>query len=175
MKSEAPEEPFETDRLEDPVETENPETPTDAECPTIGEDETFDYIVVGAGACGIPVAEHLTRAGHKVLLIEKASPATARWYGEMKPKWLKNKALTWCEVPGLCNRIWNDSTGIVCVDMDQIAGCVLGDETAVNAGLWWKVSQEDHVMSSNGSAENLTSHTILTGTITSQRAGRART
>jgi len=31
-----------------------------------------------------------------------------------------------------------DSKGIACDDTDQMAGCVLGGGTAVNAGLWWK-------------------------------------
>lgn len=130
----------ETDTPEEPNETETPEPPEDVTCTVVDEDETFDYIVVGAGAGGIPVAERLTSAGHKVLLIEKGPPSTDRWGGDMKPEWLEGEPLTRFDVPGLCNQIWHDSTGIVCTDMDQIAGCVLGGGTAVNAGLWWKVS-----------------------------------
>jgi cellobiose dehydrogenase (acceptor) len=57
----------------------------------------------------------------------------------MKPYWLVGTNLTRFDVPGLCNQIWVDSVGIACNDMDQMAGCVLGGGTAVNAGLWWKV------------------------------------
>ena len=57
----------------------------------------------------------------------------------MKPSWLTGTNLTRFDVPGLCNQIWVDSGGIACTDMDQMAGCVLGGGTAVNAGLWWKV------------------------------------
>jgi hypothetical protein len=34
--------------------------------------------------------------------------------------------------------------GIACTDTDQMEGCVLGGGTAVNAGLWWKVSRDMH-------------------------------
>ncbi len=57
----------------------------------------------------------------------------------MKPAWLVGTNLTRFDVPGLCNQIWVDSNGIACTDTDQMAGCVLGGGTAVNAGLWWKV------------------------------------
>jgi cellobiose dehydrogenase (acceptor) len=47
------------------------------------------------------------------------------------------------DVPGLFNEIWADPTGIVCTDVDQMAGCVLGGGTAVNSGLWWKPHPAD--------------------------------
>ncbi|KAL5472435.1 hypothetical protein PMIN07_000881 [Paraphaeosphaeria minitans] len=100
--------------------------------------ESYDYIVVGAGAGGIPVADRLSEAGKKVLLIEKGPPSLARFGGTMKPDWLKDYQLTRFDVPGLCNQIWVDSAGIACTDTDQMAGCVLGGGTAVNAALWWK-------------------------------------
>ncbi|GMF75721.1 unnamed protein product [Aspergillus oryzae] len=101
---------------------------------------TYDYIVVGGGAGGIPVADRLSEAGHSVLLIEKGPPSSGRWGGTMKPSWLDDTNLTRFDVPGLCNQIWVDSNGIACSDTDQMAGCVLGGGTAVNAGLWWRSS-----------------------------------
>jgi cellobiose dehydrogenase (acceptor) len=89
------------------------------------------------------MADRLSEAGHKVLLIEKGPPSTHRWGGTMKPEWLEGEPLTRFDVPGLCNQIWHEATGIVCTDMDQIAGCVLGGGTAVNAGLWWKPHPDD--------------------------------
>lgn len=101
--------------------------------------KTYDYIVVGAGAGGIPIADKLSQAGKKVLLIEKGPASSGRWGGTMRPEWLRGTNLTRFDVPGLCNQIWVDSAGIACTDTDQMAGCVLGGGTAVNAGLWWKV------------------------------------
>ncbi|KAI0478626.1 fungal cellulose binding domain-containing protein [Xylariaceae sp. FL0804] len=99
---------------------------------------TYDYVVVGGGAGGIPMADKLSEAGHKVLLIEKGPASSGRWGGDMRPAWLDGTNLTRFDVPGLCNEIWEDSAGIACTDTDQMAGCVLGGGTAINAGLWWK-------------------------------------
>ncbi|KAE8355464.1 hypothetical protein BDV28DRAFT_146138 [Aspergillus coremiiformis] len=104
---------------------------------------TYDYIVVGSGAGGIPVADRLSEAGHRVLLIEKGPPSSGRWGGKLKPDWLASTNLTRFDVPGLCNQIWVDATGIACTDTDQMAGCVLGGGTAVNAGLWWRPNPAD--------------------------------
>ena len=100
---------------------------------------TFDYIVVGGGAGGIPLADKLSESGKSVLLIEKGEASTGEHGGTKGPEWLKGTGLTRFDVPGLCNQIWVDSLGISCSDHEQMAGCVLGGGTAVNAGLWWKV------------------------------------
>ncbi|KAL5601056.1 hypothetical protein BROUX41_005885 [Berkeleyomyces rouxiae] len=100
--------------------------------------ETYDYIIIGAGAGGIPLADRLSEAGKSVLLIEKGPPSTGHWGGTMGPEWSLANNLTRFDVPGLCNQIWADSKGIACTDTDQMAGCLLGGGTAVNAGLWWK-------------------------------------
>ncbi|KAI0133009.1 cellobiose dehydrogenase [Xylariales sp. AK1849] len=114
-------------------------TVTAAPIPT----DTYDYIVIGAGAGGIPIADKLSEAGNSVLLIEKGPPSSGRWGGDMKPEWLDDTNLTRFDVPGLCNEIWVDSGGIACTDTDQMAGCVLGGGTAINAGLWWRPKAED--------------------------------
>ncbi|KAK3321274.1 cellobiose dehydrogenase [Cercophora scortea] len=105
--------------------------------------QTYDYIIIGSGAGGIPIADRLSEAGHSVLLVEKGPPSTGRWGGVMKPKWLAGTSLTRFDVPGLCNQIWADPVGVSCTDVDQMAGCVLGGGTAVNAGLWWKPHYAD--------------------------------
>ncbi|KAI2638902.1 hypothetical protein GGS26DRAFT_602501 [Hypomontagnella submonticulosa] len=120
----------------------NPPTPVHA-CAKEMAGQTFDYIVVGAGAGGIPIADKLSEKGHSVLLIEKGPPSTGLWGGSMKPLWLQKTDLTRFDVPGLCNQIWVDSDGVACLDTDQMAGCVLGGGTAVNAGLWWKANPKD--------------------------------
>ncbi|KAF2220696.1 hypothetical protein BDZ85DRAFT_203325 [Elsinoe ampelina] len=104
---------------------------------------TYDYIVVGAGAGGIPMAAKLAEAGKSVLLIERGPPSSGRWGGTMRPAWLQGTNLTRFDVPGLCNEIWADSAGIACPDAGAMAGCVLGGGTAVNAALWWKANPED--------------------------------
>ena len=118
-----------------------PETPTPT-CTPVADNKTYDYIVVGAGAGGITIADKLSQAGKSVLLLERGPPSTGRWGGTMKPTWLTDTNLTRFDVPGLCNQIWHDSTGVACVDTDQMEGCVLGGGTAVNAGLWWKVRSD---------------------------------
>lgn len=42
---------------------------------------TYDYVVIGGGAGGIPVADKLSEAGYSVLLIEKGPPTSGRWGG----------------------------------------------------------------------------------------------
>ncbi|KAL1839743.1 hypothetical protein VTJ49DRAFT_1209 [Mycothermus thermophilus] len=110
----------------------------DVEGVPVPEDAEFDYIIVGGGAGGLPMADRLSEAGKKVLLIEKGFASTGEHGGTLGPEWLEGTGLTRFDVPGLCNQIWVDSNGIACEDMDQMAGCVLGGGTAVNAGLWFK-------------------------------------
>ncbi|OTB09082.1 carbohydrate-binding module family 1 protein [Hypoxylon sp. CI-4A] len=117
-----------------------PATPV---CAAEMANQTFDYIVVGAGAGGIPIADRLSEKGHSVLLLEKGPPSAGIWGGNLKPLWLEKTDLTRFDVPGLCNQIWVDSDGVACLDTDQMAGCVLGGGTAVNAGLWWKANPKD--------------------------------
>ncbi|KAI1816291.1 hypothetical protein GGS20DRAFT_248754 [Poronia punctata] len=114
--------------------------------PSCGADmdgASFDYVIVGAGAGGIPIADRLSEQGHKVLLLEKGPPSLGMWGGDLGPDWLDDTGLTRFDVPGLCNQIWVDSDGVACEDTDQMAGCVLGGGTAVNAGLWWKANPKD--------------------------------
>lgn len=103
----------------------------------------YDYIIVGAGASGIPLADKLSEAGKTVLLLEKGPPSSGRWGGSMRPSWLDGTNLTRFDVPGLCNEFWINSTGVACTDSDQMNGCVLGGGTAVNAGLWLKPNPLD--------------------------------
>ncbi|KAF2753880.1 cellobiose dehydrogenase [Pseudovirgaria hyperparasitica] len=118
--------------------------PPGASCSgTAAPTAAYDYIIVGAGAAGIPLADRLSEAGKSVLLIEKGPPSSGRWAGTLKPTWLAGTNLTRFDVPGLCNEIWVNSAGVACTGIDQMAGCVLGGGTAVNAGLWWKPPAPD--------------------------------
>jgi len=93
---------------------------TSAPCPATNAlaNTTYDYIIVGSGAGGIPLADKLSEAGKSVLLIEKGPPSSGRWGGSMKPDWLNGTNLTRFDVPGLDNEIWVDSAGIACEDYD---------------------------------------------------------
>lgn len=79
--------------------------------------QIWDYIVVGAGAGGIPLADKLSESGKSVLLIERGPPSSGRWGGTMKPDWLVGTNLTRFDVPDLDNQIWVDSAGIACSDI----------------------------------------------------------
>ncbi|KAF2728141.1 cellobiose dehydrogenase [Polyplosphaeria fusca] len=105
--------------------------------------QTFDYIVIGSGAGGIPVADRLSEAGNSVLLVEKGPPSTGAFNGTMKPSWLQGTNLTRFDVPGLFNQIWADPTGVACEDTGVMGGCVLGGGTAVNSALYWKPHPQD--------------------------------
>lgn len=47
----------------------------------------YDYIVVGAGAAGIVVADRLSQAGKKTLLLERGGPSTKETGGTDVPPW----------------------------------------------------------------------------------------
>lgn len=79
-------------------------------CQSSPSNKTYDYVIVGAGAGGIPVADKLSEAGHSVLLIEKGPVSTGQWGGDLGPDWLDGTNLTRFDVPGLCNQIWVDSS-----------------------------------------------------------------
>jgi cellobiose dehydrogenase (acceptor) len=48
---------------------------------TIPTGVTYDYIVAGGGAGGIPFADKVSAAGKKTLLIERGPPSTYQWAG----------------------------------------------------------------------------------------------
>ncbi|OAG04148.1 cellobiose dehydrogenase [Paraphaeosphaeria sporulosa] len=116
---------------------------THSQCTPASTSKTYDYIVIGSGAGGIPIADRLSEAGKTVLLLEKGPPSSGRWGGTMKPSWLQGTNLTRFDVPGLFNQIWADGNGVACDDTGVMAGCVLGGGVAVNSALWWKPHPAD--------------------------------
>lgn len=104
---------------------------------------SYDYIVVGAGAAGIPLAAKLAAKGKQTLLVERGPPSSGRWGGTMRAPWLLGTNLTRFDVPGLDNEVYVNSSGILCPDYTVRAGCVLGGGAAVNAGLWWRPPSAD--------------------------------
>ncbi|KAL4892213.1 hypothetical protein BDV59DRAFT_193757 [Aspergillus ambiguus] len=152
---------------------------TDPDPVPVPDGVTYDYIIVGAGAGGIPLADRLSAAGHHVLLIEKGPASSGRWGGTMKPSWLDGTNLTRFDVPGLCNEIWENSNGIACGDVDQMAGCILGGGTAINSGLWWRPYAVDWDVNfpsgwKSGDMQSATNRVFsrIPGTITPSMDGR---
>jgi cellobiose dehydrogenase (acceptor) len=107
-------------------------------------DHTYDYIIIGSGASGIPLAARLSSTKASVLLIERGFASSGRWGGTWKPSWLQETNLTRFDVPGLWNYVWQpdfDNRGIFCDGgQPSPAGCLLGGGTAINAGQWYLVS-----------------------------------
>jgi cellobiose dehydrogenase (acceptor) len=95
---------------------------TNPNCVALNSNQTYDYIVIGSGAGGMPTAGRLIEAGKSVLMIEKGPLSSGRWNGTMKPAWLEGTNLTRFDVPGLFNQIWADPTGVACEDYDIMAG-----------------------------------------------------
>ncbi|KAF2017931.1 GMC oxidoreductase [Aaosphaeria arxii CBS 175.79] len=118
-----------------------------SQCTPVDANKSYDYIVIGSGAGGIPIADKLSEAGKSVLLVEKGPLSSGIWNGTMKPSWLEGTNLTRFDVPGLFNQIWADPTGVNCPDLDVMAGCVLGGGTAVNSALYWKPHPRDFDLS----------------------------
>jgi cellobiose dehydrogenase (acceptor) len=98
------------------------QTTPNPNCTPLDSNRTYDYIVIGSGAGGIPIADRLSEAGHSVLLVERGPLSSGRWNGTMKPTWLEGTNLTRFDVPGLFNQIWADPTGVNCEDYDVMAG-----------------------------------------------------
>lgn len=79
-------------------------------CQAVPANKTYDYVIVGGGAGGLPMADRLSEAGHSVLLLEKGPVSTGQWNGTLGPDWLEGSKLTRFDVPGLCNQIWVNSS-----------------------------------------------------------------
>ncbi|QRW16269.1 GMC oxidoreductase [Rhizoctonia solani] len=98
----------------------------------------YDYIVVGAGASGIIVADRLSEAGKNVLLIERGGPSTLATGGTEVPPWPSKTNLTRFDIPGLYESIVSTAPAYWwCDDIQAGAACLIGGGTAVNGLLYW--------------------------------------
>lgn len=66
----------------------------------VTEEKGFDYIIVGAGASGVIVAQRLVEAGKKVLLIEAGGPTSKAVGGKDFPEYIKDGSRTIFDIPG---------------------------------------------------------------------------
>jgi cellobiose dehydrogenase (acceptor) len=63
--------------------------------------DSYDIIVVGAGPAGIIVADRMSEAGRKTLLLEGGGPSYYITGGRDRPDWLNGTILSRVDVPGL--------------------------------------------------------------------------
>jgi cellobiose dehydrogenase (acceptor) len=108
--------------------------------------EGWDVIVVGAGPAGIIVADRMSEAGKKTLLIEGGGPSYGITGGTDKPQWLEDVAgVSRVDVPGLYKSIFADQGKLTCQnDTNAFGGCTIGGSSAVNAGLFFQPPASDY-------------------------------
>ncbi|RDB26844.1 Cellobiose dehydrogenase [Hypsizygus marmoreus] len=116
--------------------TSSSSTPTSSQPPATAT--PYDYIVVGAGAGGLVVADRLSETGKKVLLLERGGPSTWETGGTYGPTWAKGYNLTKFDVPGLFETMFSDGNPFWwCKDINVFAGCLIGGGTSINGALYW--------------------------------------
>ncbi|QRW07919.1 GMC oxidoreductase [Ceratobasidium sp. AG-Ba] len=100
--------------------------------------KSYDYIVVGAGVTGIVVADRLSEAGKKVLLIERGGPSTAETGGNDVLPWANATQFTRFDIPGAARSMipWKGQYWW-CDDVDTPAGCLVGGGAAISGILYW--------------------------------------
>ncbi|KAI8804633.1 hypothetical protein BJ742DRAFT_741951 [Cladochytrium replicatum] len=99
----------------------------------------WDYIVIGAGASGIPNAIRLAERRNRVLLLERGGPSLYDSGGLMfQADWMKGSPLTSFDVWSIFSVAGttrgNTSDPVYCSQSVESAACILGGGTAVNAG-----------------------------------------
>lgn len=105
-------------------------------------DDTYDYIVAGAGPAGIIVAERLAESGKSVLLIERGDDSTAATGGNATVSW--NSTITQYDVPSMAYYLTTASVASeYCSDTADMAGCLLGGGTMVNALMFVRPQEAD--------------------------------
>ena len=106
--------------------------------------EQYDVIVVGAGPAGIIVADKMSAAGKKTLLLEQGGPSYSITGGSQKPDWLGGTSLSRVDVPGLYSTIFAEGGTLLCgTKVHAFGGCTLGGSTAINAGLFFQPPDTD--------------------------------
>jgi cellobiose dehydrogenase (acceptor) len=63
------------------------------------DSDSWDIIVVGAGPAGIIVADRMSEAGKKTLLLEGGGPSYYITGGRDRPAWLNETTLSRVDVP----------------------------------------------------------------------------
>jgi cellobiose dehydrogenase (acceptor) len=103
---------------------------------------TYDYIVAGPGPAGIIVAERLAESGKSVLLIERGAASTYATGGRTTVSW--NDTVSQYDVPSMSYYLTTASdTSEYCTDTADMAGCILGGGTMVNALMFVRPQDAD--------------------------------
>ncbi|KAL1643607.1 hypothetical protein SLS61_009152 [Didymella pomorum] len=102
---------------------------------------TFDYIVAGAGPAGIVAAERIAESGASVLLIERGGPSYGFTGYTKNLSW--NDTVSMYDVPGYGYYLSDVGTPAYCDDTADMAGCLLGGGTSVNAMMFVKPQERD--------------------------------
>ncbi|KAJ6442367.1 cellobiose dehydrogenase [Purpureocillium lavendulum] len=114
--------------------------------------QKWDAIVVGAGTAGIIVADRLSEAGLKTLLLEQGGPSYGITGGVEKPGWLNGTGLSRVDVPGLFpdeyrpnSTIFAGHSSLLCPPhvVRAFQGCTVGGNSAINAGLYFQPPASD--------------------------------
>ncbi|KAL1634845.1 hypothetical protein SLS58_010528 [Diplodia intermedia] len=106
--------------------------------------QEWDAIVVGAGPAGIIVADRLSEAGKKTLLLEDGGKSYGIVGGTDRPDWLSGTNLSRVDVPGLYKSIFSDGGDLVCGSrVNAYGGCTIGGSSAINAGLYFQPPASD--------------------------------
>ncbi|KAG6364627.1 hypothetical protein INS49_006230 [Diaporthe citri] len=109
----------------------------------------FDYIVIGSGPGGGPLASNLARAGFETLLIEAgddefADPSNVKHYDDLQQD-LRYEHLVWKKPNG---DLWvgpggSEPNGSVVLGVNYPRGAVLGGSSIINAGAVFLPSDSD--------------------------------
>ncbi|KAI0468467.1 cellobiose dehydrogenase [Xylaria cf. heliscus] len=107
--------------------------------------EKWDAIIIGAGTAGIIVADRLSEAGKKTLLLEVGGPSYGITGATEKPAWLTGTSLSRVDVPGLYKSIFSGSETILCPSgiVNSFQACTIGGNSAINAGLYFQPPASD--------------------------------
>lgn len=114
-------------------------------CPTDWKTQQWDAIVVGAGTAGIVVADRLSEAGKKTLLLELGGPSYGITGGTERPDWLSGTNLSRVDVPGLYKSIFSGGSELLCPSdvVNGFQACTVGGNSAINAGLYFQPPDSD--------------------------------
>jgi cellobiose dehydrogenase (acceptor) len=119
----------------------NSTTPVTGNSTATVANATYDYIVAGAGPAGIIVAERIAESGASVLLIERGGPSYGFTGYTKNLSW--NDTVSMYDVPGYGYYLSDVGTPAYCDDTADIAGCLLGGGTSVNAMMFVRPQDRD--------------------------------